>query len=99
MARSGPLWRKGDCLTEMNVVYRFADCSTLLPDNSSHPPLNFILAFLEATAPLADQVICDTFIRSAAAEANRRQDPVQTNIVLHHRSFILCVIPCGIISK
>lgn len=46
MAQSGLLWRKRDRLTEMNVVYKFAHCSTLLPDNSSHPPLNFILAFL-----------------------------------------------------
>lgn len=63
MAQSGPLWRKRDCSTEMNVVYKFASCSALLPDNSSHHPLNFILEFLEAATSLTDQIIGDIFIR------------------------------------
>lgn len=41
-------------LTEMNVVYNFADSSTLLPDNSSHPPLDFIFLF---SGPLLDSAI------------------------------------------
>lgn len=69
MVQLGPLWRERECLTVMNVVYKFADCSALLPDISSHPTLNFYFRFSGAAASLADQIICDIFISFAAKTA------------------------------
>lgn len=79
----------------MNVVYKSADCSTLL--QTTH--LNFILGFLGLRRHLLIKylVTYPSVLQLGLQQRTAAAEILSQSIILYHSSFISRVLPCSII--